>query len=1331
MPQETWKTEISKRLDSLPVDERVDWLRRFDAMPADQREKFKQGVVQSMATEALAPEQPTLQVPQAFRGVPLEEGSFLGPRTGIMEQLEKIRQAGVATKAVAEPFISPGARGTVGSILDAATLGHARQLGIDPRRGEEQPTAERIAERVGELPVFIGEVGLLQAAGVPTPIAWGLVNSATTPGGVKERGIAGAIGVGMAFWLGALNKLIPKIPIDKKVVREVVGRLTGGAGFEAPAVAMGERDPAEILYGLGLGAAFTRPGRRLPAKSLKEAPKLAPERPLVEQPRPEPTPTPREIAPEPVVKPVTLAEKRIKAPVAGEFKKGDPIEMTQLYADLPTGRKGTLEKVWVNPKSGVQWGRVFLGRNKTGQKLAKSIPLNVVKLAKPLAPKLLPPKAEPMVKRGVDKYLSEKINYGGEMVSRGSVMTDLQKKGYTQKQIDAYMMGAKPRPKGFIDVSKAKEPKYEGEAKEVWQMYKGAIKSSRDIKRPTFHKAITSLKRKVVDVSGNYKTALRKGGKEARDVVRDHELSAGATAHATREYDKTAKKIFGGLSKVEEDHLAAYVTSRRTIAIEGYKKGVKHPGGKGTKELKQFIEAIPKDIKDKIVPRTKAYFAEFDKIVDSYYKNGLVDEAGRNALKQHVYSPRRFLHHIDPDKDYTFGGRKITVPSSGIKKLDVGSEQQLEMDLPKLLKESMIRAETRIARNTANQSAYKFAKDSPDNKVFLVAPVEKTTKAGKVIYKKAPGGYETISVMIDGKPKNMWMPWDMAKEWVKNDPHINAQLANWIGWVSGAKIVRFMATGGNPEFALRNFPRDAIHLWLTTGRVGKDVYSKHFPKFFAEFNKDIKEVTSDGIMRKGLFDVYAKHGGLMGFLTHQGAITKKAKGIVGGFQTGAGYIGETSEIIPRLAIMNRFIKNAGYNPKEIDKVPVDVIKDGVWEARSYLDFFQGGSYVKALDTGFPYLNAGVQAVRTAMRAARDNPVVFTYKIAQLGTIATGLYFANQMNKECWDQVSDYDKANYFIITSPFYRTDQNGNKRYLYMRIAKDNLVRPFTALFEGAAAKTIGEDVNVDQMVEAAQNVFRVAPLENLPPSASAYWGYQLNKNIWRKTDMWRYDPKIKPSEQIDPYTHPAFERVGVIGLSPKKTQEALKAIFTQGNIWTSLTGWSWKALFNEMSEADRERVTKEMIYRKPGIRRIFKETYPSNKYRKGLEEVETEFATERYKITREFDKLSRDVLAGRGKNIDIKRFIGKAPKGEQDRLIRRFLRRKKMKDVPNKSMWLDLAAISQPEARATAFWLMWREADKKKRVELLKTAQSVPGMMSDRFIGEFNNLRKKEAKK
>ncbi len=187
------------------------------------------------------------------------------------------------------------------------------------------------------------------------------------------------------------------------------------------------------------------------------------------------------------------------------------------------------------------------------------------------------------------------------------------------------------------------------------------------------------------------------------------------------------------------------------------------------------------------------------------------------------------------------------------------------------------------------------------------------------------------------------MPDAMAKEWVLSDPTINAQVANVVGWLSGSSVLKPMATGLNPEFALTNFPRDIAHIWLVTNE-----YSPFLPKATAQMGADLMATVGDAFMRKGSYIDYINEGGGMQFLTHQGKITSKVGGKLGQLQDVLGYLGETSEIWTRLALRRRALKR-GASPHE-----------ATWQARNYLDFNQGGPLIKAIDTGVPYLNAGIQ-----------------------------------------------------------------------------------------------------------------------------------------------------------------------------------------------------------------------------------------------------------------------------------------------------------------------------------------------------------------------------------
>ena len=49
------------------------------------------------------------------------------------------------------------------------------------------------------------------------------------------------------------------------------------------------------------------------------------------------------------------------------------------------------------------------------------------------------------VKRGVAAYLSELVDYGGVLMTRGAVMEDLKRMGGNPEMIDVYMVGLKTR----------------------------------------------------------------------------------------------------------------------------------------------------------------------------------------------------------------------------------------------------------------------------------------------------------------------------------------------------------------------------------------------------------------------------------------------------------------------------------------------------------------------------------------------------------------------------------------------------------------------------------------------------------------------------------------------------------------------------------------------------------------------------------------------------------------------------------------------------------------------------------------------------------------------
>lgn len=847
---------------------------------------------------------------------------------------------------------------------------------------------------------------------------------------------------------------------------------------------------------------------------------------------------------------------------------------------------------------------------------------------------------------------------------------------------------------------------------EVEAMFEEADKAAKVAHKKSKIKTYHALKRALVDVSGNLKTAALKLGEEGKQVVMHHDLIAGAGSKATKDFIARRDEMLKGLSKDEVEIVNRIIQPRRTIAIEAY-KDIRQPRDISGEKLQIYLDSLPKDSFEKLNKRADIFFETMHEQLDILLKEEIITKESYDALsKAGDYSPRRYLQHIDPDATYTFAGEKITVSDSGLKPLAEGSYGLLEKDASLLMAQVIARTQGRVFRNRANKALYELAKAVPENGIVEISEVVKTTKDGKPIYQKAPAGYSKVSVVIEGKTREMILPNAMAREWVMRDPAIDSQFANILGWISGAKILRPMATGLNPEFAVTNLPRDIAHIWLTT-----EEYSPTIPKAAVQFGIDLAKVLPDAIKRTGRWNDYLDGGGGMEFLTHQGKPVKTPGKIVDKIQTAMGWFGETSEIVTRLAVRERSLKN-GKSPTE-----------ATWIARNYLDFSQGGSWAKATDTVVPYLNASIQGTRGIFRAAARNPKLFTYKVAQVGTLATALYLSNKnMNPECLDQISEREKINNWIITTPFTFTDKDGNVKYFYFKVAKDQGQRVFATIFENLMGKYLGEEINVEQIAQAAQDAIPIMPTTLLPPTMDAIMGYAANKDFWRWEDVWK-GPKIKPEEEYTRYTHPAFVKAGEItGMSPKRTQYALSQLFTQGNIYTSLVGYAWKQIFDELSEKDKNLVTEEIILNKPFIRRIINETDPYNKSGKSLREIELETTTERYKLSREFDTISQAFYDGEKSRKEVNEFINQVPLVDRKRLRNRHTRRGKLQKVPEKRWWLELASLSSPEAKATIYWTRWLSADKEQKDTLDKWLMKLPGIRSERFWARFGQLKRKQ---
>jgi hypothetical protein len=845
---------------------------------------------------------------------------------------------------------------------------------------------------------------------------------------------------------------------------------------------------------------------------------------------------------------------------------------------------------------------------------------------------------------------------------------------------------------------------------------------SREQKGFNFGKIWRSFVRGFVDVRGNVKAALVKLGNDGKRVVMYTDAIAGAQAKAAALLDPIRRQLYGGVKKEHRQMLDVYLVTKRHQELRANKGAeFRLPEGWTEQDLQDVVDNIPPDLKEDFDKRLEVWSQRMGEVLNFMENENLLNDDQKTRLREQgrYYVPREILDIVDPTLQRTDKqGRKITVRDSGLKNLtEDGSDRLIEFDTEILLQQVYQRAITRAFRNRANLALLEIAQTQPDNGIVRVGKPKLTES--------------TISALVEGERVDMAMQTELANEWVTSNPVINAQWSNLVSILSGTKLLKSMATTLNPEFAITNIPRDIAHIYLTTMQ-----YASNVPQFALQMANDIRQVVSQAIspkeiigiarregIRKALSSVtlknsdlykrYVDNGGGTEFLTYQGRLTK-GKGVWGALENIMGYAGEQSEILTRLALMNRATKN-----KKSDFEAASI-------ARSYLDFNLGGSVSKAIDSGIPFFNASIQGSRGIFRAAKADPKLFGFKALNIGLMATSLYWANRfMYGDDLEDVSDNEQKNNWIVMTPFTFLDRNKEERRYYLRIPKDQGQRVFASVFEGMAKKSLGLPVDGDQIADAATDFIPVSAYELMPPTIEALMGYAVNKDFWRREDIWR-GQDVLPQDEYNKYTPEVYVKAGqALGKSPVRMKYALEQVFTQGNVWTSLVGFGAEQVFSELTPEQRAELTKEMFERKPGVRRFLRSTRPDIQREKELKQQKLELASQKKRVNDQLDEIAERFFDGQTDRQEITEFIKRQDAPERSRLRSRFKAMRALKDVPNRRFWMGLKSLP-PESRATNYWNQWVQLDELGRKELDRQSRKVPGFRSKRFLRSFNRQKR-----
>lgn len=674
-------------------------------------------------------------------------------------------------------------------------------------------------------------------------------------------------------------------------------------------------------------------------------------------------------------------------------------------------------------------------------------------------------------------------------------------------------------------------------------------------RKRTFGKFYKSFVKHVEDVSGNVKEALRNAGGEEAVMNKDiANKSGGMAGQKIKENDKV---IFDGLTDNEQKSLGQIINARRTIFLDRQKdiageERVKHSSGYTSELYDKYLQNL--EAKDParyqmLNARADEYFKAQKELLDMMKGNGLLSDDLYQALSENLYSPRIFIDKLEEFDNGFNGGSKVSVGDAGIKQLKEGSEGLMVEDPRLLLSYATSKAFKLMTKNDAAVSLYNFAKSTPGNGIARVRKVTGVTKDGNIKYEDIPFGEEAVHAMINGRVRDVIMPKEYAKEWVSNDPAISSGLGEALQWLTGVAPLRLAATGFNPIFALANMPRDMAYITLTT-----NAYSKFLPKAVAQLGHDMATVAPDVLSRSGRYRDFIKEGGSIELLTHQGRLlgTKAENEGINKITHALGWLGETSELMTRIAMRERGIKNGtkefvdknGRQPnnEELKKIQ----KKATYDAINQLDFSQGGDYAKAINKMIPYFNASIQATRALARAARTNPKEFWIKAGQFAALAGGLTAYNAMQPGYKD-VSDDDKASNFIFMLPTYRVDENGQKRYQYIKIPKTQEVQGLSAIMDQIVnyAQT-GERPGAQEIKKALGNQLPDVPFVTQGiPMREAIRNYVDNYDAYFDQKLWKGRQDVPNKFQFTRKTPEAYRIVGkYTGLSPDRLRGATRAV-------------------------------------------------------------------------------------------------------------------------------------------------------------------------------------------
>lgn len=726
--------------------------------------------------------------------------------------------------------------------------------------------------------------------------------------------------------------------------------------------------------------------------------------------------------------------------------------------------------------------------------------------------------------------------------------------------------------------------------------------------------------------------------------------SKGSSGRANRIFEDAYNNIYKNLSKEDRGLLDMIIQARRVIAIDKNREDrglgpVNHPNNTFRAKEEAGLEGLKNKIGDKkfndLDSRATAYFDVFKQILADAEKSGLVSQQVKDMFENVDYQPRLFLQFItnfneevSTKNEVVYNNNNGGLSRDQIATMKEGDAGKLMTDSAWLLSTTLNTRYKSIAINNINKKfmteEFPKAKEryeklledqenrkelSREDKRFIKYfkeldskiidnPAIGVTESGNPKYKydSTPPHFAKAYYYVNGVQHQFFIEKELHEAWFDNlNGFLGANAKEFISYASGSALVKGIATGNNPAFAIVNTPRDFMFT-----AVFSNQYSGILPKAMFQVAKDsIKAIRTIARAKSGddtnLFNKYIEYGGDMSFLSTQGRLSKKThlgKAIEGmtnpKFKDKAKTFFDAvtlkkfstySEIMFRMALFQRSIKNQlktlgveSINDINDQEKIDDIYNEAVANARGLLDFNQGGVITKDMESFIPYINTGVQGTRVAFDALKSDPKTVTSKILQAAALGTAAPIGISLSlismlKDDEDEeksiyeiyidaingVSKYQKSQYFNIV-----TGRKVDGEYEVIKIAKNQQLIPVLSLTDNIVQNRIRKSLG--QKKRATQDIYsdawfafntNIMPLDitsgagmiTRTPTIKATLTYATGHDFFRDQPLTNDINKVP--REVEGFKSNSVEDFYKVfgeetGLSPARTKGAVEAMIT-----------------------------------------------------------------------------------------------------------------------------------------------------------------------------------------